>query len=162
MVRLAWLFVLLLLPLGAAAQPGGEWRENAAGEAALRYAPTTLTALLLAPEAGGEFVPTPSFAGTSFPARSLEQRRKDPWLAFDKVQHLAFSFLWTLGSQYALVNKAGMSERAALPVSAGASAAVGFAKEYYDWRIGPHRYFSRRDLAADAVGILLAAGFVLL
>ena len=35
------------------------------------------------------------------------------------------------------------------------------AKEYYDWRIGPTGYFSRRDLIADATGILLATGLIL-
>ncbi len=84
---------------------------------------------------------------------------RDPWLAFDKAQHAAFSFFWTLGSQYALVNKLDFSERGALPLSVGMSAAVGLAKEYYDWRVRTG-YFSRRDLVADAAGILLAVGLI--
>ena len=93
---------------------------------------------------------------------SFSRRRADRWLAFDKVQHFTFSFLWTLGGQYALVNKLSWSERDALPLSVGASAALGLAKEVYDVRASPSRYFSRRDLVADGAGILLAVGFVLL
>lgn len=83
-------------------------------------------------------------------------------LAFDKAQHAAFSFLSVVGGQYTLVRKAGWSERRALPVSMGFGAALGLGKELYDWRLGPRRTFSRRDLAADAFGILLAAGFIVL
>ncbi|WP_456427267.1 hypothetical protein [Rhodocaloribacter sp.] len=86
----------------------------------------------------------------------------DRWLAFDKAQHAAFAFLSVVGGQYTLVRKAGWSERRALPVSMGFGAALGLGKELYDWRVGPRRTFSRRDLAADAFGILLAAGFILL
>lgn len=93
---------------------------------------------------------------------TLEHRPRDPWLGRDKAQHLAFSFLWTLGTQYVLVNKGNATETGALPVSASVAASVGLAKEYYDWRVSPSRYFSTRDLAADALGILLAAGLILL
>ena len=93
---------------------------------------------------------------------SLERPRKDPWLAFDKAQHLTFSFLWTLGTQYVVVNKGHLSERQALPISITTSAAVGLAKELYDRYYGPTRYFSRRDAVADAVGILLATGIILI
>jgi len=86
----------------------------------------------------------------------------DRSLAFDKAQHAAFAFLSVIGGQYTLVRKAGWSERRALPVSMGFGAALGLGKEFYDWRAGPRRTFSRRDLAADAFGILLAAGFILL
>ncbi|HRK74207.1 MAG TPA: hypothetical protein PLL64_08020, partial [Rhodothermales bacterium] len=34
----------------------------------------------------------------------------DPWLGFDKVQHLVFSYLLVLGNQYVLVNKIALSE----------------------------------------------------
>ncbi len=84
------------------------------------------------------------------------------WIAFDKAQHVAFSFLWTLGTQYTLVEKADISNRHALPFSMAGSAALGIAKELYDWRLGPRRVFSHRDLVADAVGILLAGGIILL
>ena len=87
---------------------------------------------------------------------------RDPWLGRDKVQHLVFSGLWTLGTQYALVNKAAWSERRALPLSAGTAGLIGLSKELYDWRHSPSRFFSTRDLVADAAGIALAVGFILL
>jgi uncharacterized protein YfiM (DUF2279 family) len=93
---------------------------------------------------------------------SLDHPPNDPWLAFDKAQHLTFGFLWTLGTQYVVVNKGHFSERQALPISIGTSAAVGLAKELYDRHHGPTRFFSFRDLAADAAGILLATGVILL
>ena len=86
----------------------------------------------------------------------------DPWTSFDKVQHVTFSFLWTLGSQYVFVNKGGLGERQAIAFSAGTSGAVGLAKELYDWRIGSRRYFSRRDLVADALGIAAGIAIILL
>ncbi len=93
---------------------------------------------------------------------ALKGRPPDPWLGFDKAQHAAFSFLWTLGSQYTLVNKVDVSERRALPFSVGSGAVLGLAKEVYDRRWGRHRYFSYRDLVADAVGLALAAGLIAL
>lgn len=137
-------------------------------------------------EAGSPLHPSPGFLRTAFlygpaphptlgssflaaprhePAwadTTTQRRPQDPWLAFDKVQHVTFSFLWTLGSQYTLVNKAAWSERRALPLSIGISVLVGVSKELYDWRVGSRRYFSRRDLIADAVGILFATGLIVL
>ncbi len=95
------------------------------------------------------------------PARQAAPPR-DRWLARDKALHVAFSTLWTLSLQYAFVSKANWSERRALPVSAGVSGTIGLSKEWYDWRHSPSRTFSTRDLVADAVGIALAAGFILL
>ena len=99
---------------------------------------------------------------TLHPPTSFEYRNDEPWLAFDKVQHVTFGFLWTLGSQYVLVNKASFTEGRALPLSVGASSIVGLSKELYDWKWGPTRQFSQRDLFADAAGILLAVGLILL
>lgn len=98
---------------------------------------------------------------TGSPDRPFDPGRVDPWLGFDKVQHLTFSFLLTVGGQYTLVNKGAWAETRALPLSAAAAAAVGVAKEVYDAR-QPRSFFSRRDLVADALGIALAAGFILL
>ncbi len=102
--------------------------------------------------------------GFSFDVPQTDNRPSphDPWLAFDKVQHFSFSLLITVGSQYALVNKLNMREHPALPISMLTSASVGLAKELYDLHYGPHRYFSQRDLVANAAGILVAAGFILL
>lgn len=87
---------------------------------------------------------------------------EDRWLGFDKVQHVTFSFLWTLGTQYVAVNKGRFSEAQALPLSIGTSAAIGVSKELYDRHVGRQRFFSYRDLVADGIGILLAAGIILL
>ena len=86
----------------------------------------------------------------------------DRWWARDKAQHVAVSFLWTLSAQYVLVDKVGWSNRSALPIAAGSGAAVGLSKEWIDGRYRSGRRFSTRDLVADAVGILLAVGVVLL
>jgi hypothetical protein len=96
------------------------------------------------------------------PDSLLNRKPHDPWLAFDKVQHVTFSFLFTLGGQYTLVNKAAVSERGALPVSAAGAMMIGLGKELYDWQWGRTRTFSTRDLAANAVGVVLAVGYVLL
>ncbi len=91
-----------------------------------------------------------------------EAAKVDPWLGYDKVQHLTFSFLWTLSSQYALEQKAGWRPARAWPLAAGTTAAVGLVKELYDWKVGPSRRFSYRDLVADGLGIVLAVGFIFL
>lgn len=102
-------------------------------------------------------------ARVHYPLRlTANPTQPDPWLAFDKVQHVTFGFLATVGSQYTLVNKADWSERRALPVSMAASALLGISKELYDWRWSRSRFFSTRDLVADALGIALAAGFIAL
>ncbi len=94
---------------------------------------------------------------------SFGQKQEDRWWARDKALHVSVSFLVTLSGQYALTSKAGWSEGDALPLSMGASGAVGLAKELYDWQFDASSgHFCRRDLAADALGIALAAGFILL
>jgi uncharacterized protein YfiM (DUF2279 family) len=95
--------------------------------------------------------------------RSLRATRpsEDQWLAGDKAKHVAFSGLWTLSTQYVLVNKADWSEGDALPVSVASSATVGLAKELYD-ASRPAGTVSGKDLVADAVGIGLAVGIILL
>jgi uncharacterized protein YfiM (DUF2279 family) len=80
---------------------------------------------------------------------------EDKWLAFDKVQHFTYSFLWTLSSQYILVNNMNMVEEDALPFSVFSSVSAGIMKERYDMK-KPKGYFSKKDLAANCMGILLA------
>lgn len=53
--------------------------------------------------------------GVSEPVMVDSTKYEDKWLAFDKVQHFTFSFLWTLSSQYILVNNMNMYEQDALP-----------------------------------------------
>jgi len=70
-----------------------------------------------------------------------------------------FSGLWTLSTQYILVNKADWTERDALPASIASGAAIGILKELYDAsRLSGTA--SGKDLVADAVGIGLAVAVI--
>jgi uncharacterized protein YfiM (DUF2279 family) len=91
----------------------------------------------------------------------LLPQQGDRWFAEDKLKHVVVSATWTLSTQYVLVAKAGWSERNALPLSLASGAAIGLAKEVYDRRYGSG-HFSRKDLVADALGLALAAGVILL
>ena len=82
-------------------------------------------------------------------------------LGADKVKHVVFSGLWTLSTQYVLVNKAGWSEADALPASIASGATIGILKELYDASSYTGEA-SAGDLVADAVGIGLAAGVIAL
>jgi len=97
------------------------------------------------------------------PKRDLPaQERADPWLSYDKVQHVTFSALFAVGGQYGLENKLKWARGSALPLSTGAAMAIGIGKELYDWRVGSQRFFSYRDIVANGFGVLLATGFILL
>lgn len=150
----AWLLLVLLLTIPArGAAPDSAQLSPAAARALLLYAPGTLHP---------PFIEESFSAETALPDTAFNEALEDRWLAFDKVQHVTFSFLWVLGSQYALVNKFDRSEHQALPLSIASSASAGLAKEFYDLHISPSRYFSWRDLVADGLGIALATGLVLL
>lgn len=86
----------------------------------------------------------------------------DPWLGRDKALHAGGSFLLTLSGQYVLTAKLSASEGTALPISAGTTLALGLAKEVMDSRRAVRPHFSTRDLVADAVGVALAVGLILL
>jgi len=86
----------------------------------------------------------------------------DRWFAMDKAKHAGGSFLLVLGEQYVFAHKAALDRDPALALSLAGGAAVGVAKELHDRRLGPTRYFSVKDLVADALGLLLGAGVVLL
>jgi len=86
---------------------------------------------------------------------------RDRWFARDKATHVVVSGLWTLSTQYVLVTKAGWSEGDALPVSVASAALVGGAKELYD-ATTPTGTASGKDLTANAVGIGLAVGVIVL
>ncbi len=86
---------------------------------------------------------------------------RDRWVARDKVQHVVFSGLWTLSTQYVLVNKAGWTKSDALPASIASGATIGILKELYDASRITGRA-SGKDLVADAVGIGLAVGVIVL
>lgn len=97
-----------------------------------------------------------------FHTRSSQNPRgkTSDWVSFDKVQHVTFGFLFTIGYQYTLVNKLDMTEQSALPLAIGGALAVGLAKEVYDLKVGPRKKFEKHDLVADAIGILLAAALI--
>ena len=80
---------------------------------------------------------------------------EDEWLAFDKVQHFTYSLLWTLSTQYVLVNNMNMKEEDALPFSIISSLSAGIMKERLDMK-KPKGYFSKKDMVANCLGILLA------
>ena len=86
---------------------------------------------------------------------------RDRWLTRDKARHVVVSGLWTLSTQYVLVNNAGWTKADALPVSVASGATVGLAKELYD-ASRPAGRASAKDLVANAVGIALAAGVIAL
>ena len=93
--------------------------------------------------------------GISEPVKVDSIKIEDKWLAYDKIQHFTFSFLWTLSSQYVLVNNMNMYEQNALPCSVVSSLSGGIMKETYDMK-QPNGYFSNKDIVANTLGILLA------
>lgn len=85
----------------------------------------------------------------------------DRWLGRDKAKHVTVSALWTVSTQYVLVNRADWTEPDALPASIASAATVGLTKEFYD-ASGFSGHFCGRDLVANAVGIGLAVGLITL
>ena len=81
----------------------------------------------------------------------------DAWLGRDKSMHAAASFGLTLSGHLVLTEGAGLSDARALPISAGTTLALGVMKELTDRRRDHHPLFSWRDLAADALGVAVAA-----
>ena len=88
-------------------------------------------------------------------------KMQDKWFAIDKVQHFSYSCLISLGIQYVLVNKMEMDETATLPVSLGISFTAGITKEIQDSK-SKNGFFSRKDLVANGLGIILSAIIILL
>ena len=88
-------------------------------------------------------------------------KMQDKWFAIDKVQHFSYSCLISLGIQYVLVNKMEMEETSALPVSLGISFTAGITKEIQDSK-SKNGFFSRKDLVANGLGIILSAIIILL
>ena len=96
------------------------------------------------------------------PALPADVATDDPWFGRDKVLHAGFSFLTTLSAQYVLQAKLEASRDEALPVAAGVTLGLGVAKEVADSRRPINPLFSTRDIVADAVGVALAVGLILL
>ena len=81
---------------------------------------------------------------------------RDDWIAIDKLQHLSYSLLISLGCQYILVNKMNNTEKSSLPISSAFSFSAGLLKELNDQK-GKNGYFSLKDMVANFGGILVAA-----
>lgn len=86
----------------------------------------------------------------------------DDWLARDKAMHAGASFLITISSQYVYESKLDLTQGEALPLSISTALSAGLLKEIMDSQREHLPHFSQRDLVADAVGVLLAAGLILL
>lgn len=94
------------------------------------------------------------------PCTSNGMRCGNRWLGPDKALHLGASFLGTVSMQYVLTSKGGISEGAALPISAATTLSAGLIKELIDANREQDPLFSWKDLTADTVGILLAIGLI--
>jgi uncharacterized protein YfiM (DUF2279 family) len=81
---------------------------------------------------------------------------RDDWIAIDKLQHLSYSLLISLGCQYILVNKMNNTEKSSLPISSAFSFSAGLLKELNDQK-GKNGYFSLKDMVANFGGIIFAA-----
>ena len=110
-----------------------------------------------APAAGAQVLADTTAAPPVATPPPAPPRPADPWLGRDKALHAGGSFLLTLSGQYVLVNKGGVDEGDALPLSAGITLGLGVLKETADASRSVRPLFSWRDLAADALGVLLAA-----
>ena len=144
---------------GAHAQERGAWRSVGGAPTSAHAAPRHAPASRGAPRSQFARLDT-TFARLD--TTTASPPGADPWWALDKAKHAGGSFLLVLGGQYVFEQKATLEQGPALALSLGTGAAVGLAKEIYDRRFGPTRYFSMRDLVADALGLLLGAGVVLL
>lgn len=82
-------------------------------------------------------------------------RGNDPWLGKDKADHLTLSAALTAAQYYALHREANMSSRRSLQAAVVSTALIGVAKEIYD-ATARKRFASKKDLAADVLGIALA------
>lgn len=78
-----------------------------------------------------------------------ERSPEDPWLGRDKLYHFVGSAV-IQGAGHALGRAVGLDYREAAWTAAGVTLTVGLSKELHDRAQG--RFFSWRDLAADAAG----------
>ena len=106
--------------------------------------------------------PAAPAAADAVPYGAAADTLRDDWLGRDKVLHAGFSFLFALSSQYVLTSKLDMSEDGALPISAGVTLSLGLADQALEAALATDPLFSTRDLVADAVGVALAVGVILL
>ncbi len=84
-------------------------------------------------------------------AQEAKKKPKDPWFGKDKLKHFAVSMALAGAGYYAAHYKLKMGKENARAASAGVTLSIGLGKEIYD-RKRSATGFSRRDLAADALG----------
>lgn len=123
--------------------------------------PERMQAARIQPERGSPLRP-PAARALTEPSPVAPDTLRDPWFGRDKALHAGFSFLATLSAQYVLQAKLDASRDEALPIAAGVTFSLGLAKEIADSRRPVRPLFSTRDLVADAVGVALAVGLILL
>jgi len=79
-------------------------------------------------------------------------RIQDKWLAWDKVEHLGVSALFS-GTLYSVFHDFYNNDRkSSLYLSSSLTFSLGLGKEFYDRRT-PRNKFSYKDLVADVLGI---------
>lgn len=79
---------------------------------------------------------------------------KDAWLSPDKGQHLIGSMMSTIAAAKFMQKFHHATKKKSRYVAAGFSLSLGTLKEFHD-SFRPHGFFSRKDLAADVMGIFL-------
>lgn len=127
-------------------------------------------ALLLIAAPTAAQAPAPHYEGWTWPTHPPSDplpvdtvtALPDEWLARDKALHAGASFLLTLSSQYVWETKLELTEGEALPLAVTSALSLGLFKEVMDSRRPHDAHFCYRDLVADALGVLLGAGLVLL
>jgi uncharacterized protein YfiM (DUF2279 family) len=79
-------------------------------------------------------------------------RIQDKWIAWDKVEHLGVSALFS-GTLYSVFHNFYDNDRkASIYLSSSLTFGLGLGKEFYDRRT-PRNKFSYKDMVADVLGI---------
>jgi putative lipoprotein len=78
---------------------------------------------------------------------------RDSWTGMDKARHFTASFIITGASAYWMKHEENRNAHASLAAGMGFAFSLGIAKEIGDMR-KPGNFFSWKDLAADAAGVL--------
>ena len=73
------------------------------------------------------------------------------------ITHYGMSLVTTLGMQYILETRLELPRRWAFVLSALSGLAIGFAKEYSDWKNTARNCFRSEDLWASSIGVLSGA-----
>ena len=86
------------------------------------------------------------------PPKADTVKIQDKWLAWDKVEHLGISALFS-GTLYSVFHDFYDNDwKSSIYLSSSLTFSLGLGKEFYDRRT-PHNKFSYKDLVADVLGI---------